>query len=105
QFKVSYADTLRQNGQTDRAARYYLAALMDEPQAVGALNGIGRIYLERRLFDEALTAFTRAAAADPGDYTANFFLAQTYDRLGRPAEAAPYRDRASQIVPDLIEPP
>ncbi|MEK7785707.1 MAG: tetratricopeptide repeat protein, partial [Chloroflexota bacterium] len=104
-FKAMYADYLRQAGQGDEAAQYYLAALADDPALVVALVGMGRIYLERDLPNEAVAALTRAANVDPNDYAANFFLARAYDRLGESEQAAHYLEQASKIVPDLIEPP
>ncbi len=104
-FKAMYADYLRQAGQGDEAARYYLAALADDPALAGALVGMGRIYLERDLPGEAVLALERAVSASPDDYAANFFLARAYDRLGNGEQAAHYFEQASKIVPDLIEPP
>ena len=104
-FKAMYADYLRQAGQGDEAARYYLAALADDPTLVVALVGMGRIYLERGLANEAVTVLTRTVTASPDDYAANFFLARAYDRLGNGEQAAHYLEQASKIVPDLIEPP
>ena len=104
-FSAAYADYLRQSGRSDEAARYYLDALARNPNLTPALVGIWRIYLERGLLDEAVLALGRAVAAERDNYAANYFLAQAYDRLGRPADAAVYRERAGQIVPELIEPP
>ncbi len=104
-FKASYADYLRQQGRSDEAARFYLAALSSDPKLVPALVGLGRIYLARDLPDEAVTALARAAAVSPNDYAANFFLARAHARLGQSDQAATYLGRASAIIPDLIEPP
>ncbi len=104
-FKAMYADYLRQAGRGDEAAQLYLAALADDPALVGALVGLGRIYLERDLPNEAVTALTRAVNVDPNNYAANFFLAHAYDRLGQSEKASHYLEQAGKIVPDLIEPP
>jgi tetratricopeptide (TPR) repeat protein len=104
-FKAKYADYLRQVGQGDEAAQYYLAALADDPILIGALVGMGRIYLERGLPGEAVLALERAVSASPDDYAANFFLARAYDHLGKSEKASHYFEQAGKIVPDLIEPP
>jgi glycosyltransferase involved in cell wall biosynthesis/tetratricopeptide (TPR) repeat protein len=104
-YRAAYADYLRQHGRGDEAAQYYLSALDDDPALVPALVGMGRLYLAHNLPGEAVTALTRAAAVAPDDYAANYFLARAYDQLGQPAQASEYRNRASAILPDLIEPP
>jgi len=104
-YRTQYADYLRQSGRGDEAARYYLSALFDDPALVPALVGMGRLYLARNLPEEAVIALERATTAAPDDYAANFFLARAYDQLGRTAQAGLYRNRASAIVPDIIEPP
>lgn len=105
QYRAAYGDFLRQNGRGDEAAQYYFEALERDPNSTQALVGLARIYLARGSVAAALLALRRAVAANPEDYAANYFLWQASDRAGRAAEAALYRDRASQIIPDLIEPP
>jgi uncharacterized membrane protein/GT2 family glycosyltransferase len=105
EFKTTYADYLRQHGQSDAAAAYYLQALERDRDWVPALVGLGRIYLQRNLPNDAVQALEWAVQHAPDDYAANYFVAQAYDRLDRPADAARHRERAGQIIPDLLEPP
>ena len=105
EFKAAYADHLRQRGQLEAAATYYLQALEHDRNLVPALVGMSRVYLQRRLPADAAQALERAIQQAPDDYAANYFLAQAYDQLGRAEDATRYRDSAGQIVPDLIEPP
>jgi cytochrome c-type biogenesis protein CcmH/NrfG len=79
--------------------------LQQDPNAVGALVGLARIYLQRHLLTDALRALEWAARPAPDDYAVNYFLAQAYERAGRFSEAIPHRERARALVPDLIEPP
>jgi tetratricopeptide (TPR) repeat protein len=104
-YRVAYAGFLRQAGRDEDAVRWYIDALTTDPNQVSALSGLGRIYFERGLLTEAAAVLERAVVLDSSDYAANYFLWQTYDRLGRTLEAARYRDLAAQLVPDLIEPP
>jgi glycosyltransferase involved in cell wall biosynthesis/4-amino-4-deoxy-L-arabinose transferase-like glycosyltransferase len=105
EFQINYADFLRRQGRSDDAVPYYFAALKQDPDSVGALAGLARIYLQRNLLDDAARALEWAARLAPDDYAVNYFLAQTYERAGRPADATIYRERARQLVPDLVEPP
>jgi hypothetical protein len=104
-YQAAYADFLRATGRPEDAAKRYMAALAVDPQLVAALCGLGRIYYDRGLFDTAAPVLERAIALDPHNYAAAYFLWQTYDKLGRPADADRARDLAAQLVPDLIEPP
>jgi len=105
EFATRYADFLRRQGRSDAAVPYYFQALQQDPDSVPALVGLARIYLQRNLLDDAAHALEWAARSAPDDYAVNYFLAQTYERAARPADATIHRDRASQLVPDLIEPP
>lgn len=105
EFKTRYADFLRRAGQIAQSAELYRQALEIDSAHVPALIGLGRLALQRGAVDEAVRALEQAARQAPDDYAAHFFLAQAYARLGRIAEAEQHRQRASQIVPDLIEPP
>jgi FkbM family methyltransferase len=51
--------------QDDNAERCYRWALDLDPNQAQALNGLGRIHLERREYDAARVCFRRAAIADP----------------------------------------
>ena len=59
--------------------------------------------LEERKYQEAADLFTKAVAADPGDYAANFHLALSYSLLGKAAEAIPVYKRVLELKPGLYE--
>ncbi len=104
-FHSEYADFLRRQGHTDEAAVEYLIALDRDATWSPALIGIGRVYLERDLLDDALTALERAVALDPFGYASNYFIAQAYTRTGQEDAATIHLERAALHVPELIEPP
>lgn len=105
EFATRYADFLRRQGQSDAAVPYYFEALNQNADFAPALVGLARIYLQRNVLADATRALEWAARFAPDDYAVNYFLAQAYERAGRPADATIHRNRASQLVPDLIEPP
>ena len=104
-FHSEYADFLRRQGHTDEAAVEYLIALDRDAAWSPALVGIGRVYLERDLLDDALTALEMAVALDPFGYASNYFLAQAHIRTGQEDAATIHLERAALQVPELIEPP
>src|SRR6266446_4789826 len=59
--------------------------------------------LEDRKYQEAADLFTKAVAADPGDYAANFHLALSYSLLGKAAEAIPVYKKVLELKPGLYE--
>ncbi len=59
--------------------------------------------LEERKYQEAADLFTKAVAADPSDYAANFNLALAYSLLGKPAEAIPAYQKTLELKPGLYE--
>jgi tetratricopeptide (TPR) repeat protein len=59
--------------------------------------------LEERKYQEAADLFTKAVAADPGDYAANFHLALSYSLLGKAAEAIPVYKKVLELKPGLYE--
>jgi tetratricopeptide (TPR) repeat protein len=105
EFATRYADFLRRQNRSDAAVPYYFEALNQNADFVPALIGLARIYLQRNVLADATRALEWAARFAPDDYAVNYFLAQAYERSGRPADATIHRDRASQLVPDLVEPP
>jgi tetratricopeptide (TPR) repeat protein len=59
--------------------------------------------LEERKYQEAADLFTKAVAADPSDYAANFNLALAYSLLGKPADAIPAYKKTLELKPGLYE--
>ena len=59
--------------------------------------------LEDRKYQEAVDLFTKAVAADPTDYAANFHLGLSYSLLGKAAEAVPVYKTVLNLKPGLYE--
>src|SRR5579864_3158456 len=59
--------------------------------------------LEERKYQEAADLFTKAVAADPADYAANFNLALSFSLLGKAAEAIPVYKKVLELKPGLYE--
>src|SRR5438067_13565815 len=63
----------------------------------------GNKALDAKQYDRAIELFTKAAAADPKDYAAQFQLALTYSLLGRDADAIPRYRAALELHPGMYE--
>jgi tetratricopeptide (TPR) repeat protein len=59
--------------------------------------------LDEKNFQAAVDDFTKAAAAEPKDYTAHFNLALAYSLLGKDADAIPEYKRTLELKPDLYQ--
>ena len=59
--------------------------------------------LEARQYDAAVANFTKAAAADPTDYSAHFHLGLAYSLLERDAESVAEYKKALELKPGLYE--
>src|SRR5467141_2459762 len=59
--------------------------------------------LEGQRYQEAVTEFTNAIAAEPKDFALHFNLALAYSFLNRDAEAIPEYKKALELKPDLYQ--
>ena len=59
--------------------------------------------LDEKRYDVAVENFTKAAAADPKDYTAFFNLALAYSLQGKDADAVPAYQKTLALKPDLYQ--
>jgi tetratricopeptide (TPR) repeat protein len=73
-----------------------LAAQSPEPAGVERLRGI--IFYQREQFAQAIEAFTRAVAQDPGDRESMELHGVSLFRTGHPAEAIPLLEKAHASV-------
>ena len=65
--------------------------------------GEGNQALDAKQYDRAIELFTKAVAADPKDYGAEFQLALTYSLLGKDPDAIPHYRAALALRPGLYE--
>src|SRR5579863_2908247 len=63
----------------------------------------GNQALDAKQYDRAIELFTKAVAADPKDYSAEFQLALTYSLLGKDPDAIPHYRAALVLRPGLYE--
>jgi tetratricopeptide (TPR) repeat protein len=63
----------------------------------------GNQALDAKQYDRAIELFTKAVAADPKDYGAEFQLALTYSLLGKDPDAIPHYRAALALRPGLYE--
>jgi len=59
--------------------------------------------LDEKRYDAAVENFTKAAAADPKDYTAYFNLALAYSLQGKDSDAVPAYQKTLALKPDLYQ--
>lgn len=85
-----------------RLERRLAQAAAGEPQSVGGgdLLASGRARIAAGDAEGAVAPLRRHVDARPDDVRGLLALAAAYDLAGRPAEAAPYYDRAERLAPD-----
>ena len=72
----------------------------DNPEVERVMTA-GEAAFARRDFDEALTAYAKALALEPENYSAALFTANTYDRKNDFARASEWYERAMRLDPDI----
>ncbi|MFT4114569.1 MAG: tetratricopeptide repeat protein, partial [Silvibacterium sp.] len=99
QVKLSDVEDLVRSGQLDAAQQQLdiLAAKHPEPAGVERLRGYVS-YQQNRLAD-ADAAFARALAQDPNDRESAQMRGVVLYRIGQPAQAIPFLERAHMAIP------
>jgi tetratricopeptide (TPR) repeat protein len=72
----------------------------DNPAVEQAMNA-GEAAFARRDFDEALMSYSKALGAEPTNYTAALFTANTYDKKKDFAKASEWYERAMRLDPNV----
>jgi tetratricopeptide (TPR) repeat protein len=103
QFYFELALAYTEDGSTERALRFYSAALERDPNFVPALRGLGSALLKPGKPGEALSLLEKALAIDPGDAATLHELARARYQLGRAADAIAALEEAVRRDPDLPE--
>lgn len=85
---TSLGDLYTATGRYELARKAYLDALNIHSESAPALIGLGEVYRQLQLPDEAEASIQQAAGLHPGDWTAYNALGTFYYRSGRYAEAA-----------------
>lgn len=85
-ISMSAADVYFFSRQYDRAIEHLRALLEQAPRFAPALFNLGRVYVEKQMYEDAIAAFERAAQFS-GNREAFPALAHAYARAGRVGEA------------------
>jgi protein O-mannosyl-transferase len=88
--KANLALLLFDDRKLDEALAWARQAASEAPLYVNAQRAHGKVALELKHFDEALAAFERAYALEPGALANRYNLGVTLVALGRGAEARPH---------------
>jgi len=72
----------------------------DNPAVEQAMNA-GEAAFARRDFDEALKSYSKALEAEPANYTAALFTANTYDKKKDFTKASEWYERAMRLDPNV----
>jgi tetratricopeptide (TPR) repeat protein len=93
-----------QKGDIAQSDNYLTKAVEKNPSDAVAQFNLGLIrYRQQNRNEEALAAFTQAAAYNPNSAEAQYFLGETYDRLNRENESLVAYNKAVQINPNYLE--
>jgi Tfp pilus assembly protein PilF len=96
------------SGNIDLAEKKLLKALKKKPTLIGAVNGLGVVYLQKRDFKKSIGYFTQVVRTNPDSYDAYNYLGVAYTELGeynlakenllRAANAGKYRTPENAFV-------
>lgn len=92
------AEQLATKGHLDQALNILNQLAAQTPVPAGVARLRATIYYEKQLFPQAVEGFKTAIAQDPNDREATEMLGVTLFRMGKPAEALPYLERAHIAV-------
>jgi tetratricopeptide (TPR) repeat protein len=98
--QLQQAENLRARGELDRA-RILCEPLVNRfPDYYGALHTLGLIYVDKRLYPQALGCLVRAAMLDPRSWKTLIALSGVYLELGATEMAARTLEQARQLKTD-----
>jgi tetratricopeptide (TPR) repeat protein len=96
------------SGNLDLAEKKLLKALKKKPTMIGAVNGLGIVYLQKREFKKSIGYFNQVIRTSPDSYDAYNYLGVVYTELGeynlakenllRAANAEKYRTPENAFV-------
>ena len=96
---ITRADSLREQGELNRAVENYRYALGVAPSNVDALLKLGETLVQQDKKEEALRYFEEAVRIEPGNTAAQCSLARALESAGRVDEAAEHFQKALDIDP------
>jgi len=99
---VSRGNVLATSGRRDEAEAEFETALRLGPRLFDACYLYARACFAQGKLEKAVELYRRAEEVNPLDYQAPLLVAQSYDRLGRAADARAARLRGVEIVRDRL---
>jgi len=93
------AQGLEQAGEYERAAALYADLLKADPANYAFFDGLQRMYMHLKKYDDAIALIHHRLAAAPADLNLLCMLGTVYYRSGREAEAADTWERAVATYP------
>jgi tetratricopeptide (TPR) repeat protein len=93
------AQGLEQAGEFERAAGLYSELLKAKPEVYAYFDGLQRMYMHLKRYDDAVLLVRGRLAASPADITLLSLLGTIYYRSGREAEALETWDRVIAAYP------
>lgn len=96
---MDYANTLAEQGDFDRAGETYQKLIQAHPQMWSAYFNLGCMYYHAERLDSAMHYLSQAAAGDPANARAIFYLGLADLRLHRLDEAEANLRRAAVLAP------
>ncbi len=88
-------------GDSEEALRYLERAQELKPSDASVISTIGLIRRGRGEWEAAVAAFAEARRLDPGSYSQNYLLAETYLRMRRYEEAESAFELAATLAPEV----
>jgi tetratricopeptide (TPR) repeat protein len=101
---IEMANSLHAKGRKVEAESLYRQVLQRQPDAVGALEGLGVLVFQQGRAGEAAPLFGRALANRPDSARLHANLGEALRVLGRPDEALEHLHRAVAIDPTFAQP-
>jgi Flp pilus assembly protein TadD len=97
---LTMAIVMETAGRLAEAETFYGAALVQDPNSIGALIGMGRLKLNQRRAVDAMTALARAVKVSPNNVDALHLQARAFGLLMRFDEAAAAFEAANRQKPN-----
>ena len=94
------ARRLKSEGFTAQALAAFSQAVDDNPRLTEAYLGMGDIYRERAVYEEADQAYRKAVVSDPNNFDARYYLGLTNHLQGKLTAAIASYKRALRIDPN-----
>ena len=97
--EISRARSAQQRGDYKTAEEIYLGVLRNNPGLVPAQFGLGATFYQERKYEQSNTYLLKALETKPDLYPALLLIGTNYLKLGTPARAVPFLQRALRLQP------